>query len=693
MSTNDPSTSNTDAENTSAMTPSKSTAETQYPEPDEAEKKRVGKWHETIKVSRAFDEEIRKLYARDRKYCRAESSLKVQYSLVQAYIDILVAFLVARDPDFESTPADSVGQAGLENAELYGKTMEIIISHLLRSARIKRKAGRQVRSALSVGIGVLKASWQEIWDTDPHIKEGLNDAQQNMAQIKELIARIAAGEEPDEEEAMLRLNEMQNGLAANSERMVASGMGLSNINPEDMAYSLDCDSVMDFESSSWIANRYFLHTDVAKSDFQIDPKKIDAAQKYSPRKPGDSKDPNKSGMATSMDPSDADSYVKGSSGDTQLFVCCWEVWDGEANQFLTLIEGVNCYAEKPQQPPCPTTRFYPYFMLSFTEVDGERHPQSLTQRSAHLQDEIERAMTNFTEHRARVKPKIFFDETRLSVASIKKIKAGVTGEYIGIKTIGGAEVDLNKVLAIPKYPTIDGGLYDTSPYVRAMETVWGIQEALSSTVQVAKTATEADIQQAGTQAKTGYKRDVLEEMLTDLGQYTGEIASFKIDLEQAQRIAGPGAYWIPSASVEDLQSMLTINVRAGSSGKPDSEARRAAWGAIQPQIKEMMLLVANLRQTTPPQLADNIEELLIETAERLGENIDSKRFIPQAPEQPVLNPMTGQPMSNDELGMQQQAAQAQAEGGEPGGDGPPPPGPDGQQQLAPTDIPVAITGP
>lgn len=665
-----------------------------------AERKAVERWLNAIKVSRAFDEEVRRTYGRDRSYCRAESSATVQYSLIQAYIDILVAFLVARNPDFDCTPAPSVGQEGAADAKLHGETMSIVIAHLLKSAKIKRKAKRLVRSALSVGIGWLKVTWQERWTSDPHIKDQLGDAQQNLAQIDSLIRLIQSGEVTDMDAVTSRLAALQRGMAQNAERIVASGMAIDVVNPEDMVFSLDCDQVLDCDYGSWMGNRYFIHKDIALADFEgLTERMIEGATRYSPRKPRNRTDDSAPAAVREISIEDADSYVTGgTSGQTAEFICAWEIWDGEANEFFTVIEGLyGRFAEQPAPPPTPTTRFYPYFGLSFTEVDGERHPQSLVQRSYKLQDEIERSMQNLITHRRRSVPKLGFDASKLAKETVEALEKGTTAEFVAIKLIGGVDTntfDLTKSLFPITYNTVDMGLYATEPFVRAMETIWGIQEALTSTVQVAKTATEADIQQAGTQAKTGFKRDMLEELLSDLGQYTAEIASFKLDLAQAQAIAGAGAYWIQSVQPEDLASLLLIEVRAGSSGKPDTAAKREAWAATLPQIKEMMMMIANLRQTTPPALADNMEQLLLETADRAGDKIDAVRFIPQAPDPAMMRlAPNGRPLSNEEAAKEDERA-AQQQAGQDGAPAPggPPPAENGQEQLAPTALPPGIAG-
>lgn len=694
--TSDEPTRNVDADNPPPKTPRTPASEALDQEAAQQEAKCVQQWLEDITLSRAFDEEIRKLYAIDRSYARGETSALVQHSLIQAYVDILVAFIAARDPDFDCLPADSVGEAGKDQVELYGKTMEIVVPYLLKSAKIKRVAARQVRSALTVGIGWLKAVWYEQWQTDPQVKKQVNDAQANLAQVQAQQALIDSGEAEDLELEVTKLNQLIEGLQQRVETMAAHGMALAMINPEDMVSSIENECVIDVDMNSWMGHRFFVSAEQARADYpRLTTEQLGAATKYSPRQPGKRADSKQPGAVRDFSADDADTYIKGSNQGKKIFLCGYEIWDAATGQFFTVLEGVaEAYAELPAPPPVPTERFYPFFALSFTEVDGERHPQSLIQRSYKMQDEIDRCLNSLVEHRRAVKPFLVFDKAALTPATAKALTNNKIAERVAVAMIGPQkDRDLRKVLSPVQYNAIDMALYDIAPYVRCMETTWGIQEALTGTVQVAKTATEAEIQQAGTQAKSGAKRDILETMLSELGRYTAECASNKLTREDVVTIAGPGSFWIQLENVDMLRSMLQVDVRAGSSGKPDTAARREAWGVMVSQIKELVEIIGTLRQSTPVEVADCLERLLLETGERFGERIDMKQFIPQPPEQVMVDPATGQPLTGDQVDQARTAAQGQAgAANQAAAESAAEPPADGQAATAPVQTPAAITG-
>lgn len=666
------------------------------------EREGVKSWARKIKVAREFDEGIRELYAHDRKYARAESSGKVNYSLIQAYIDILVAFLAARNPDFDAIPADTVDDSTEQDAEDYGKTMEIVVSHLLKKAKMKRVSERVVRSALSVGIGWFKVTWQEQWSTSPQAEHQKRTLEANLARIQKIREEIAEGDERCKplDQQMEELRVAIAGAQAQMEVLEYHGICAAMIPPEDMTVCIEADNVLDVENDGWMSQRYFEHIEIAKTKFTRIPEDAwNGATRYGPKsapKREQRKERKVSGAVAEYSSDDADRFVKTAKNNN--FVCCHEVWDADSGTWHTQIEGINAYATEPAAPNAITERFFPFFGLSFTEVDGERHPQSLTQRSAPIQDEIDRCMNALIEHRRRVKPKIGFDGSKVTSDTVQRLNNGVTQEFVNVKA-RGSDADLRKVFFPITYAAIDAAVYDISQYIRAMEAIWGIQEALTGTVQVAKTATEAEIQQAGTQAKSGYKRDRLESVLAEIGMYVADIAANKLTLQDVQLLCGSQAFWIQVSSPDELRSHIKLDIRAGSSGKPDTAARREAWGVLMPQIKELIMAIANYRQSLPDQVATCLENLLLETGERFGDRVNVKRFIPQAPQSPMVDPVTGVPLTGEQMAAQK-AAQAKQQAGAKGGPAPegqggqePPPGEQGaQDRMAPTQTPAAIAG-
>lgn len=528
-----------------------------------------------------------------------------------------------------------------EDSKQLGKTLEIVIQRLWKRARLKAQADPAVRSTLTVGAGWLKASWQERMGRDPIIETQLNDLQDNLAKLKETQVEIADG--GNNTDALKAQYQQQiEGLNAKVEVIVARGLAIDYVDAEDVQVAPG-GTLAAYRDAPWIAHRTFMPKADAKAAYPDLGDKIDKAAVYYQDKPQDPTEVRDVGILASVSADDADKYKTGanmrSAGKGDGNVLIWELWNKDTDMVLTLMEGLDCYARPPFAPSPGTTRFYPFFQISMLRVDGERHPQSMISRTQALLDDLNRLYSNRAEHRRRSIPKIGFDATQYDEREIKKLEAGGRGEMIPLKGNRPGE-PIKDALAPIAYAVIDQALYDDRPTRAMLEMAWGIQEALAASVRTAKTATEAEIQQTGTNARTSYMRDSIDSMMDDLALYTAEVALQKMKHDDAVQIAGPWAFWPEGITIDDLSILLTVAVKGGSSGKPDTTAQQQAWATTMPILQKAAMLVGQLRQSAPSDIADCVEELVSETLSRSGDRLDVSRFMPPVPsEQPGPMPI------------------------------------------------------
>lgn len=611
-----------------------------------AEGKRVRGLLEMIEQGRKFDEAAYAAMAKDRLYARGITGSLIKVNLIQSYIDTWTSILYARDPDVDCLPSEAVSQKGRENARLFAKTMTVVIHKMWKRGKIKRQAVKWVRAALTLGIGWLRVTWQQRTMQDPVIKSQMDDIQDNLKRLVQLKSEMIeeyAGSEMEAKE--LEYNEAMEALEAQVERVISRGLAFDFIRPEDITVSNEVDTVMDYLDSPWVDIRFFKPYEQACAMFPDVPKELmKSAAQYSRVKVMDSKNAPRPGV-TEQRPEDADNFAKAASDAVNTedcagrFVCIHELEHRDSGMDYTLIEGVDVYARPPVARKPYATRFYTVFALSFSETDGLRYPESLNTRSHSLQDEFTNLESGLAIHRKRVAPKILFNKRKLSGMNAKAITRATTGEYVGLDVTGN--IDLSKLLYVPAYPPVDPGLYDTSNITRNLEVVWGTQEAVMGSISVAKTATEAKIQEAGTGARTSSKRDTLDDALTEVAQYSGEILIQALDAEDVMLLAGREALWPEVNSPEDLDAFLEIQIRAGSSGKPDTAAEIEAWSELLPILTTSIQQIAQLRMSNPLEVADKLEALVEETVDRFGDKVDIQRLIPQVQ---GVDPMTGLPI-------------------------------------------------
>jgi len=619
---------------------------------DEQEEALVLKLWKSYDDARKFDENFRKQVAIDRRYAAGTSDLSwaVTTNIIGAFIDILVALLYARDPDVSVRKSPQVEEAGTYQMEVFAKTMEIVISHLWRRGKLKRAARKQVRSILSTAEGWLKCTMRSDKEPQPEVETALND-------VKETLARLQAQqkmlEDPQDNDPMTLEAEMaekqalMDSLQEKLEVAVLKLFVIDFVQTENMQVSIDVSSIEDYLDADWMGNETFIEKDDALSRFpDLTPEDIKSAKVYYQKAPKEmtTRDIDNvlpQGMLTAES---AQAFVTATSTpESPAFVRCVEIWDRRDKQIRTIIDGVKKWAKDPYPPPYPTSRFYPYFYCAFFEVDGSRHAQSLAWRLYKLQDEYSMTRSNFRITRERSIPGVLFNATMLDEAEARKLSESKHQEFTGIKPADPG-TPLADCFAPKPVAGIDMRVFDPSLILSDMERISGVQEALSAAMSGPgnpKTATEANIQQSGTNARTGSDRDCLEDMLTDLARYTAEQALQCLEARDVQRIAGPKAFWPFGMDIEDLFTMVEIQIEAGTTGKPRAQSDQQAWATILPLIKETIVQIEQALGSGNMMLAQALTELIKETMLRLGDESDPDRFIPKQP--PPGSPGAGAP--------------------------------------------------
>jgi hypothetical protein len=542
----------------------------------------------------------------------------------------------------------------LATAKAFSETLEIVVPHLWRLGSLKQRGRPCVRSGATVGVGVLKGTWQERTEVSPESQRAINDLQKNIDEAVRLRAEMEEAVDQDYDAKLAEYKLQMDSLKESSERVAARGFVIDHVQSQNFQVAPGY-TIANHLDAPWNAERIPMLRSDAKAEFNLDDDVIKQATGYRPIKQVMARNESPNILDASGEPmrdrgnaEDADDFTTegGAGGDDCLdadWVMAWEIWDRTTGNALTMLDGINRWV-KPPFKPTPTTRFYPYFLFTMSEVDGQRHPQSLISRASKLLDEYNRIGTAEAEHRRRIMPKILFDEGLVGPNQMKTIISGKTGEYVGVKR-PRSDVPLANMFYELKYPDINPALYERQRLINEIERIFGVQEALSGAVTVAKTAREAEIQQGGFQARTGGRRDQLEAMLQDLAQYTAEVARKHLDEEDVREIAGPDAIWPEYTGPDDLNRLVQVEIRAGSSGKPNTTAEREAWATLLPLLQSGISQIAALRNSAPDDVADKYEALLQMTVDRSGDRIDIDTLVPRAgpPPAPVVPGAPGQP--------------------------------------------------
>ena len=599
----------------------------------------VKKLLEDYLEARGFDEYARKQYNADRKYAQgiADRTWASDANIIGAFIDILVSYLYAQNPDVSVRPAPQAGGNSDPNDQLFSETLQIVVSRMWKNAKLKKAMRRVVRSVLSVGVGWVKVLMYSETKRNPQIEKQLGDARDNIAEIESIKKQLAEeGTATDEYDLKItELKNLQTGLQAQVEVLVKKGMCIDFCRAEDMQVSLDVADTEEYLSADWISNDMYVRKSDAAARFPLlDNEDLKGATVYyqRPTGAGTTADQTSYGAETSPDgqfTKESGGPIQKSGGKPIEFVKIIELWDHRDDLIKTIVDGVKKWAVAPYPPPQASNRFYPYFRLSFYETDGARHPQSLSWRLHKLQDEYSGTRSAGVLTRRRSIPGTVFNRGQLSQEDARKLENSEHLEMVGVD-LTDPTMKLDQVITSKPIPRVDPALFDTQPCQRDMEVMSGVQEAQQQSVTSRKTATEAEIQQSGFQSRTGTDRDNEEVLLTELAQYTAELAIQTVTVDDAKRYAGPMAFWPFGMNVQDVLTMLDVEIQAGTTGKPQARADKETWATLLPMVQQMIEKI-QAQDLSNPAAAKANRSLLRETLRRLDDRLNIDAIIPPAP--------------------------------------------------------------
>lgn len=621
-------------------------------EVDPNEEPLVSKLWKEFERARKFDENFRKQIALDRRYAAgtADLSWAVTTNLIGAFIDILVALLYAKNPDVSIKKATQVDESGTGIMDAFAATLEIVVSYLWKDGDLKHATKKAVRSVLTTAEGWLKVNLFAEKEPQPDTDQAINDTQETMDRLQAQLKLMADPGDTSEEELQASLSEKQellDELQAKNELAVHKFLAIDFLRTERVQVSLDVESISDYKNADWIADETFVMQDdaltrfprlskedvtTAKKFYQLEPKELTAREMDNVLPQGQLT--AESSQAFTSTPGQAEQLP---------FLHVVEFWDRRDKHVKTMIEGVKKWAKEPFTPPYPTKRFYPFYYHSYYEVDGQRHAQSLSWRLYKLQDEYSATRSNFRITRERSIPGVLFNGTMLPAGEARKLQDSKHQEFTALTPIDPT-VPLANLFAAKPVPSIDPRLYDPTFIFNDAERISGVQEALSSAMNGPgnpKTATEANIQQMGTSARTTSDRDSLEDMLAEVAQANVEQALQCFTTHEVMRIAGKKAFWPEGMSIEDLFTLVEVSIEAGSTGKPRKQTDQQAWATLLPLIKQTIMEIRQQLGSGDMASANANIELIKETMRRLGDETDPERFIPRVP--PPGSPGAGAP--------------------------------------------------
>lgn len=591
------------------------------------EKALVEKWQKLIKARlkcKDFEQFHKAIpewrtYARGRQYSeemdKDEQKHLVRANLIYSTMVNAVPQIYARNPQIDVDPTESVLPIRYEAIKKFCSTLSIILNNQFSPAQanLKARAKANIMSTQTTAWGILKVLYQRDIVQDPIIKARMEDIQDNIKHVERLIKDIEDETQRASHEAMKE--ELKHQLMALEQKVEVvrqEGLVIDRVLSENLIISSNVRELGSYLQAEWMAESIYGSRDWAKDMFGFAPEKattyVRKGEGYQAEKPKE---------------------------EEQEELCIWEIWHRKTNTIYTICEGYSGYMREPYHPTRLGERWYPYFILAFNPVDGTLIPLSDVEMLRELQDEYNETRTNLREHRRWSIPHWVGLKGSISKADAKALRDAEPFELVLIE--GDEGKPLRQYLEVFQNPPLDVKLYDTSAIRVDWELISGQPDAARGVVAKAKTLGEAEYLQQGMATRMNDRVDINEDMMRDMAQYAAEILLQELTPEQVQRIAGPGAIW-PRLTKDEVFDMVSIRIRAGSSGKPDKRLEQEVWMQFLPLLTDAVMKVLEARKLNDHKTADTIIKLMEETMRRFDERLDINAFFPQREEEGEVDP-------------------------------------------------------
>lgn len=595
-----------------------------------------GPFHKRVKYNRSLVRGID-----DKASPQSPEYNKKRANLIKSTISVVLSKVYAKNPEMAAEPTNKS-----KSLRKFVDTVSGVTQAMLEDAKLKQKAKRSVRAAMTCTFAVVKVQYQRDIRTDPIIVRRIQDAQDNILHIEGLLAQME-GDEAQRHDQELKKRELEQAIASlelQKETIAGEGIVIDNVRTDRILFDDAIDDIMDYRESAWIIEKIPMRKSSAMGQFPGFDFTGATTFKIDPR----SGDPT---------PEKSSPYSLNMAGDQDIdaMIMVYECWHKTDNTIYTLIDGCRKqFAREPYSPEFAGEVWWPYFVLPFGVVDGEFVTQSLVDDLEKLEVEHNETRDKFATVRKNIRPH-FIVSGDVTDKEITTRLHPELGEIIVVTPAAGGRLQDN--IQQGAQLQIDPAVFDTTPISYDIETVSGLQEAARSVITTPKTATEAQISDQSLGARVGEFRDQIEDWLSEIAQYSSELCLLAMTDKQVEQIMG-GAEpitqeqmmqaqltgmppvpvlpyeWPQDRSPQAVFNLVQMKVRAGSTQAPNKLAMQESWTRALPLFTQMIGTIMQVDATggdsTP------YRELVKETASRFDESLDVERFLPPKPLRPAM---------------------------------------------------------
>lgn len=494
------------------------------------------------------------------------------------------------------------GMAARQRAKKIGKTLELLFKYYQREQTpvdFKTAMKGVVRRTLTNGVGYVELGFQrEYEDGTPDMSSGIADVRGQLQSISALAYEVQDSDAPRDVEENEDAKTRELGYAVQGlqqQEYVLQREGLVFDFPQALKVIPDkaTKSLVGFHGSRWLTVEYDYTPSEILAKFGRDAKQC-------------------------REQADDDLFRDEADDDDQTDVIrVWKHYDKTKGLVYYVADGVPGFLRPPAAPDVFVEGFFPVFALAFNECDDETSifPPSDVELLRHMQHDYNTSRQGKREHRMAARPR-FALSSSAGLGDQDKANLQAAEAFSVTELSMPPEADIRAVLQAFPIPGVDPNLYDVNETFTDVQLAVGSQEAQFGGVAKA-TATESSIAEGSRLTAVGLNADDMDDFLTRIARAAGQILLVEMSPETVQQIVGAGAFW-PTMGLDEVAAEVTLEIEAGSSGKPNRTVELQNWERMMPFLLQM------------PNIGP--EWLARETVRRLDDRLDlTEAFVDNMP--------------------------------------------------------------
>lgn len=493
-------------------------------------------------------------------------------NIVFSNLNVMLPAVYSKDPDITCTTSD-------EKDQPFCNAIQALINALFRrkdGLNAKYKVKKAAGMALLTNFGIFKLLFTQKSDSREFA----------LTEMERITMELATANKDRVEELYGELD----ALEQNMEVLVPSGFSLSNVLPHNLIidpYAEQPDGL----DATWQMERVFILTASLTARFTKpsgDDPEDDRVLIYKPThkaqfaKGGDGRRDDGLGMVMQAIDGGGDSPTSHTEDERSAYLNmyyteCFYVWDKATKRLMLFHRDDWKWPIWVWDDPMKTTRFFPYYIISFVMSTGGTVSAGETAYILDHQDEINDINRQKNKIRRSIFDYFFYDSDTTNTDEVEKLITSLRGEGAGAKHVVGIRAGGKKlsdmVMAVPppsaehfdKYFDIKPVLDSINRITNTNDALRGVQFKTNTNVAAVKSYEES------LRLSVGSKVDVVEDTVADLAVSIAEICVQNYDQTIVAGYVGDAlAVGWEQMDLDTFRATYSLTLVSGSMEKPNS---------------------------------------------------------------------------------------------------------------------------